>query len=81
MAGPDGMWPQAPNAICDASGFKIPQTHLVRQWDGAYVDRRFVDKRNPQDFVKGVRDDPSLKVARPEAPDVFISSLVLPSDL
>lgn len=81
MNDPANIVPQPPNAICDASGFKIPITHLVRQWDGAYVDRRFVDKRNPQDFVRGVRDDPSLKVSRPEAPDVFISSPVAAADL
>lgn len=81
MAGAADLVPQPPNAICDASGFKIPQTDLVRQWDGAYCDRRFVDKRNPQDFVRGVRDDPSLKVARPESPDVFLSSLVRQEDL
>lgn len=79
--GPEDMWPQPPNFICDASGFKLPQTDMVRQWDGAYVSRRFVDKRNPQDFVKGVRDDPSLKVARPEAPDVFISTPITQADL
>lgn len=68
-------------AICDASGFKVPLSHLVRQWDGALVDKRFVDKRNPQDFVRGVRDDQSLPYSRPEAPDTFISSPVTPDDL
>lgn len=70
-----------PQAICDASGFKVPLSHLVRQWDGALVDKRFVDKRNPQDFVRGVRDDQSLPYSRPEAPDTFISSEVTPDDL
>lgn len=59
--------------ICDASGFKVPLENLVKQWDGARVDRRFVDKRNPQDFVRGVRDDQSLPFSRPEAPDSFLA--------
>jgi len=52
--------------ICDFSGFKFPLDQLVRNWDGAMVHRRFVDKRNPQDFVRGVRDNQALPFARPE---------------
>lgn len=62
-----------PQAIDPASGFKVPLSNLVRQWDNQLIDQRFVDKRNPQDFVRGVRDDQSLPYARPEAPDVFIA--------
>jgi len=71
-----------PNAICDLSGFKVKLSDLVRQWDGAMVDRRFVEKRNPQDFVKGVADRSDLPFARPESPDVFVSpNEVTPEDL
>lgn len=71
-----------PQAICDASGFKVPLSNLVRQWDGALVDRRFVDRRNPQDFVRGVPDRQDLPYSRPESPDVFISpGDVKPEDL
>lgn len=62
-----------PNAICDASGFKVKLSALVKQWDGAMVDRRFVDRRNPQDFVRGTPDKQNLPYSRPEAPDVFVS--------
>lgn len=78
---PKDIHPQPANAICDFSGFKIPVTNLVRNWDGAYVDRRFVDKRNQQDFVRGVRDDMSLRVSRPEQPDQFLSVAVTQDDL
>jgi len=70
-----------PNAICDASGFKVKLSALVRQWDGAMVDRRFVDRRNPQDFVKGVPDKQALPFSRPEAPDNFIEGIIRPEDL
>ncbi len=67
-------------AICDASGFKCYADELVKQWDGMMVLPRFLDKRNPQDFLRGVTEhQPSF--SRPEADDVFISSPVLPGDL
>lgn len=68
-------------AICDASGFKCYADQLVRQWDGAMVLPQFCDKRNPQDFVSGVRDNPAPLIARPEPGDVFISTPVTQDDL
>ena len=61
-------------AICAFSGFKVPVADLVRNWDGQMVDKRFVDKRNPQDFVRGVKDDQRLPVSRPEPEDVFLGT-------
>lgn len=72
--------PQA-QAICDASGFKFPLKSLVKQWDGAMVHPKFLDRRNPQDFVRGVPDRQDLPYARPEAPDVFIEGIIGPEDL
>ena len=71
-----------PNSICDASGFKVKLAALGKQWDGAMVDRRFIDKsQQPQDFVRGVPDRQSLPYSRPEAPDEFIVGTVTPDDL
>lgn len=68
-------------AICDASGFKYPLRELVRNWDGALVHPRFCDQRNPQDFVRGIRES-VLPFTRPEAPDLFVSpGDVQPEDL
>lgn len=67
-------------AICDASGFEFALSDLVKQWDGAMVAPQFCDKRNPQDFVQGIRES-TLPYTRPEAPDVFLSAPVLPGDL
>lgn len=64
----------AGKAICDASGFEIDRDDMVRQWDGAMVASRFVDKRNPQDFVTGRRDNEALPWTRPEADDVFLTT-------
>lgn len=59
--------------ICQRSGFKLPITEMVIEWTGLRVGRRFADRRNPQDFVSGVRDDPGLRVSSPEPADVFVS--------
>lgn len=61
-------------AICSFSGFKVPVSELVRNWDGQLVHRRFRDVRNQQDFVKGVRDDQNLPVSQPETTDVFLGT-------
>lgn len=66
-----------PQAIDPASGFKVPLSNLVKQWDGEMIDRRFVDRRNPQDFVRGVRETIALPYARPESPDRFMASNIL----
>jgi hypothetical protein len=71
-----------PNAIDDATGFKVKLSSLRRQWDGAMVVNP--DRRNPQDFVRGVPDRSDLPFARPESPDVFITpgvNDVRPQDL
>lgn len=70
-----------PNGICDFSGFKVKLADMVKNWDGAMVARQFVDRRNPQDFVRGVPDRSSLPITRPESPDVFLAALVTPDDL
>ena len=61
-----------PNAICMRTGFKVKLSEIVRQWDGLLVHRRFADRRHPQEFVRGVRDNQSLPFASPESPDVFV---------
>ena len=70
-----------PQAIDPASGFKVPVSSLVKQWDGERIDYRFVDKRNPQDFVTGVPDGRPLPVSRPEPPDVFLTGTVTQDSL
>lgn len=72
--------PPQPQAIDPASGFKVPLSNLVRQWDNQLVDYRFVDKRNPQDFVRGVKDVQTLPYARPETPNTFVAVPLLWQD-
>lgn len=72
--------PPVPQAIDPASGFKVPLSNLVRQWDNQLVDYRFVDQRNPQDFVRGVKDNQALPYSRPEPPDEFAAAPILWED-
>lgn len=69
-----------PQAIDPASGFKVPLSNLAKQWDGQLIDTRFIDKRNPQDFVRGIKDDQSLPYSRPESPDQFIADNIIWQD-
>lgn len=47
-----GTW----NAICDSCGFKFKATDLKRRWDGMIVDAACWETRNPQDFLRSVRE-------------------------
>lgn len=67
-----------PQGIDDRTGFKVPLSDLRLEWDQLRtVDP---DRRNPQDFVKGVKDNQALPFARPESPDVFLAENVLTED-
>lgn len=60
-------------AICDRSGFKVWASECVREWNGLLVHRRFADRtRHPQDFVRGVTDNPTVRNPRPETADTFL---------
>lgn len=59
--------------ICDRSGFKVWASDTVMEWTGLRVDKRFVDKRNPQDFLRGVKESCPPKNTRPEPEDTFLS--------
>jgi hypothetical protein len=64
-----------PQSIDDWSGFKVPLGDLKKEWTGMYSVHP--DTRNPQDYVRGVRDDQSLPFARPETPDSFVALPIL----
>lgn len=60
------------NGICDRCGFKYKFSVLKHTWDGLYVCKKCFEIRQPQDFVKGVKDNPSVEVSRAETPDEFV---------
>ena len=61
------------NAICDVCGFKYKASELTRRWDNLYVCKEDFELRHPQDFLRAVPDDQSVRWTRPEGPDNFLS--------
>jgi hypothetical protein len=60
--------------ICDYSGFKIRASDARITWDGLLVHKKFWEPRQPQDFVRGVRDDSRPSKVRSEGEDVFLDT-------
>lgn len=67
-----------PVGIDDYTGFKVHLDTLQKDWQG--LRTQDPDIRNPQDFVRGVKDNSSLPFARPEAPDTFVALPLLWQD-
>jgi hypothetical protein len=67
------------NGICDRCGSKFKFSDLKLEWDGLYVctANGCWEARQPQDYVKGVRDDMSVPVSRPQQPNVFLAQLIV----
>lgn len=61
------------NVVCDLSGFECKASETRLRWDGLRVLARFWEARQPQDFVRGVADNPAVPWTRPETPDVFLN--------
>jgi hypothetical protein len=65
----DGQW----NFFCDLCGAKVKSSNGVKTWANSYVCRHHKEVRNPQDFLRGVKDDQSVAWSRPEAADTFVT--------
>lgn len=63
-----GSWYQTD----DRTGFPQRTDRMRKEWDGLIVDRRVWEPRQPQDLVRGVRDNQNVDNARPLAPHVFV---------
>lgn len=62
------------NFICDQCGKKYKSSQMMKQWDGLITCKRCYDPRNPQDFVRGVQDNQSVPIARPDSDPTFSES-------
>ena len=56
------------NAICDQCGRGFKSSQIMKRWDNALVCRACFEIRQPQDFVRGVTDNPAFQHARPRVP-------------
>jgi hypothetical protein len=61
--------------ICDRTGFKVRNFNTQREWDGLQVRDASWEPRQPQDFVRGVRDYQNVPIPRPQQIPVFIGPL------
>lgn len=59
----------------DRSGFVVRAERTREEWDGLIVDRKLWEARQPQDFVRGVRDDQTVPDARPDPPPLFVGPI------
>lgn len=58
--------------IDDRTGFKVRASRTRKEWTGNIVAAERWERRQPQDFVTGVRDDQSVLDPRPRQPDQFV---------
>jgi hypothetical protein len=59
------------NGICDWCGFKFKFSKLKKTWDGFYCCSKCFEVRQPQDFVRGVLDNQSVPVSKPDSTPTF----------
>lgn len=57
---------------CDRTGFSIRAEHTQKQWNNIIVRNRSFEERQPQDFVRGRRDDQTVPQPRPRQTNVFL---------
>lgn len=57
--------------VDDRSGFPQRAENTKMEWTGLLVDKSLWEIRQPQDFVKGVKDDQSVPLPRPLPPNIF----------
>jgi hypothetical protein len=72
-----GRWPGTWAAICDRCGFRYNSDKLRKEWQGLMTCPSCWESRHPQDFVRGVPDDPRPPWVRPEGEDTFIAYCTL----
>lgn len=61
------------NASCSMCGRKRKASTMERNWQGLYRCPEHNEPRQPQDFVRGVKDDPSVPFSQPEL-DTFVTT-------
>lgn len=64
------------NAQCDECGRGFKFSQLALRWDGAWVDSACWEIRQPQDFVRGIKDVQGVPIARPRGGVVSVVSWV-----
>lgn len=58
--------------ICDRTGFAYRAEHTRKQWNDIIVRNRSFEERQPQDFVRGRRDDQTVPEPRPRQTPTYL---------
>lgn len=58
--------------ICDRTGFAVRAEHTQKQWNNIIVRNRSFEERQPQDFVRGRRDDQTVPQPRPRQTNQYL---------
>lgn len=62
--------------ICERTGFKVYASETRKEWTGRFVRRESYERRQPQDFVRGLTDRQVVVDPRPEpSVDNFVGPL------
>jgi hypothetical protein len=59
------------NAICDTCGFKYKHSELKEDWRGLMLCDKCWEPRHPQEFLRGVPDNPMQEKPRPDPNPIF----------
>jgi hypothetical protein len=65
-----GLW----NFRCQECYKKMKSSQARKRWDGLWVGPECLEPRNPQDFVRGIPDDPSVPWSTGDPPPLFVPS-------
>lgn len=60
--------------VCDRSGQVFYRSECRLEWTGALVAKKFWESKHPQLEIKSVKDDQSVKDARPDKSSTFGST-------
>ena len=57
---------------CDFCGRDALASEVKKTWDGFYVHAEHWEPRHPQDFVRAIREDPTVRINRPDTEPTFV---------
>lgn len=64
------------NAICDVCGRKFKFSRLRQKWDNTWACEQDWEPRQPQDYLRGIPDNMSVPLSRPDPPALFLDELI-----
>ena len=60
--------------VCDRSGFRFLRSECRLEWTGALVAKKYWEGKHPQLEIRSVKDDQSVRDARPDRSSTFVST-------